>query len=92
MSGRKAKAERSSVRSPGERAAGREFDSHVSHRVLRWCTCVLVCEVACVSLGMTRFETSQAVSSALSPVSVGAQNSYMTPQCSCVLKKCVFSW
>jgi len=41
---------------------------------------------------MTRFETSQAVSSALSPVSVGAQNSYMTPQCSWVLSKKIVSW
>ena len=46
-----------------------------------------VCEVVCISLGMTRSEISETVSSALSPVSVGAQKSYMTPQCSWVLKK-----
>jgi len=40
--------------------------------------CVCWCEVVCVSLGMTRSETSQSVSSVLSSVSVGAQNSYMT--------------
>ena len=87
------------VRSPVEQAVEHGFDSRflgiatrVPHRVPRWCECVLVCvcEVVCISLSMTRSETSQAVSSALSPVSVGAQNSYMTPQCSWVLSKKMF--
>ena len=47
------------------------------------CACVWWC--AC--LGITRSETPQAVSSALSPVSVGAQKSYKTLQCSWVLSK-----
>ena len=49
--------------------------------------CVLVCAVVCVSLGMTRSEISETVSSALSPVSVGAQKSYMTPALLGALKK-----
>ena len=43
------------------------------------CTGVCVSEMVCVSLDMTHSETPQAVSSALSPVSMGVQNSYMTP-------------
>jgi len=46
--------------------------------VVCMCAGVCVCEVVCVSLGMTRSETSQTVLSALNSVSVGAQNSYMT--------------
>ena len=46
------------------------------------CACVVVCV-----LGMTRFETTRVASSALSPVNVGAQKSYMTPHCSWVLSK-----
>ena len=52
------------------------------------CAGVCVCEVVCVSLGMTRSETSQAVSYALSPISVDSSNSYTTPQYSwCFQKK-----
>ena len=60
----------------------------------RDCVCAGVCACVwvCVSLGMARSETTRAASSALSPVSVGVQKSYMTPQCSWVLsKKKVFS-
>jgi len=41
----------------------------VSHRVLR-----PVCGCACVCLSMSRFETTRTDSSALRPVSMGAQN------------------
>ena len=46
----------------------------VSHLGAEVCACVAVC----VNLGMTRSEISETVSSALSPVSVGAKKSYMT--------------
>ena len=48
---------------------------------------VRACVKVCVCLSMVHFETTRTASSTLSPVSVGAQKSYMTLQCSWVLSK-----
>ena len=52
---------------------------HLGVETLCVCAGVCACVVVCVSLGMMRYETSQTVSSALSPVSMATQKSYMTP-------------
>jgi len=66
----------------GVRAPVRTWVSRLCACVLGVCACVVVCV-----LGMARFETTRVASSAWSPVSVGAQKSYMTPQCSRCFKK-----
>ena len=52
----------------------------------RGCVCA-GCVCVCSGVRMARSETTRAASSTLSPVSVGAQKSYMTPKCSWCFKK-----